>query len=71
MVFFSAYAAHGIFLCCVGVVLCVFGLIISIIVAILDHIGMKKLGLADVIQKESNNMVRIIFVIVALCIDLL
>ncbi|XP_075891690.1 lysosomal dipeptide transporter MFSD1-like [Nelusetta ayraudi] len=39
-----------------GVVLCVFGLIISIIVAILDHIGMKKLGLADVIQKESNNM---------------
>lgn len=51
--------------------LCVFGLIISIIVAILDHIGMKKLGLADVIQKESNNMVWIFFVVVvALCIDL-
>lgn len=71
MLYFCSHAVHDIFICCLGVVLCLFGLIVAIVVAILDHTGMKKMGLADIIQQESNNMVRVISVIVVLCKDLL
>lgn len=57
MLYCSSRAVHDIYICCVGVVLCMFGFIIAIVVAVLDRIGMKKMGLADVIQQESNNMV--------------
>lgn len=59
------HAVHDIFICCLGVMLCMFGFIFAIVVAILDHIGMKKMGLADTIKQQSNNMVGVISIIVA------
>lgn len=57
LLYFYSHPVQYNFVCCVGVLLCMFGFIIAIVVAILDHIGMKKMGLADVIKKGSNNMV--------------
>lgn len=69
--FFFPFAPYvcDFFICCIGALLCLVGLIVAIILAILDHIGMKKMGLADVIHMESKNMVRAISVILCMRID--